>query len=121
MNQPVTGVPQMLPTQVIDTSTDSREILKHARLAARRRKLHEWFVVDVDAHHVETVSWNEIVQYIDDPVVRDQALHFQRTASVLRPTASTAISACATRASAAASRIRTACARRSRKPASIAT
>ena len=37
MNQPVTGVPQMLPTQVIDTSTDSREILKHARLAARRR------------------------------------------------------------------------------------
>ena len=25
----------MLPTQVIDTSTDSREILKHARLAAR--------------------------------------------------------------------------------------
>lgn len=26
MNQPVTGVPQMLPTQVIDTSTDSREI-----------------------------------------------------------------------------------------------
>jgi len=78
MNQPVTGVPQMLPTQVIDTSTDSREILKHARLAARRRKLHEWFVVDVDAHHVETVSWNEIVQYIDDPVVRDQALHFHK-------------------------------------------
>ena len=49
MNQPLTGVPQMLPAQVIDTSTDSREILKHARLAARRRKLHDWFVVDVDA------------------------------------------------------------------------
>ena len=78
MNQPVTGVPQMLPTQVIDTSTDSREILKHARLAARRRNLQDWFVVDVDAHHVETVSWNEIVQYIDDPVVRDQALHFHK-------------------------------------------
>jgi predicted TIM-barrel fold metal-dependent hydrolase len=78
MNQPLTGVPQMLPAQVIDTSTDSREILKHARLAARRRKLHDWFVVDVDAHHVETVSWNEIVQYIEDPVVRDQALHFHK-------------------------------------------
>ncbi len=73
MNQPVVGVPQMLPTQVIDTSTDSREILKHARVAARRRKLQDWFVVDVDAHHVETVSWNEVVQYIEDPVVRDQA------------------------------------------------
>jgi uncharacterized protein len=78
MNQPVVGVPQMLPTQVIDTSTDSREILKHARFAARRRNLQDWFVVDVDAHHVETVSWNEVVQFIDDPVVRDQALHFHR-------------------------------------------
>ena len=78
MNQPVVGVPQMLPTQVIDTSTDSREILKHARVAARRRKLQDWFVVDVDAHHVETVSWNEVVQYIEDPVVRDQAQHFHK-------------------------------------------
>jgi uncharacterized protein len=64
MNQPVTGIPQMLPAQVIDTTTDSREILRHARNAALRRKLQEWFVVDVDAHHVETVSWNEVVQYI---------------------------------------------------------
>ena len=74
MNQPVVGVPQMLPAQVIDTSTDSREILRHAKIAARRRKLQDWFVVDVDAHHVETVSWNEVVQYIEDPVIRDQAL-----------------------------------------------
>ena len=59
MNQPIVGVPQMLPAQVIDTSTDSREILRHAKIAARRRKLQDWFVVDVDAHHVETVSWNE--------------------------------------------------------------
>ena len=78
MNQPVVGVPQMLPAQVIDTSTDSREILRHAKIAARRRKLQDWFVVDIDAHHVETVSWNEVVQYIEDPVIRDQALHFHR-------------------------------------------
>ncbi len=78
MNQPVVGVPQMLPTQVIDTSTDSREILRHAKIAARRRKLQDWFVVDVDAHHVETVSWNEVVQYIEDPVIRDQAIYFHR-------------------------------------------
>ena len=56
MNQPVVGVPQMLPAQVIDTATDSREILRHARNAALKRKLQDWFVVDVDAHHVETVS-----------------------------------------------------------------
>ena len=78
MNQPIVGVPQMLPAQVIDTSTDSREILRHAKIAARRRKLQDWFVVDVDAHHVETVSWNEVVQYIDDPVIRDQALYFHK-------------------------------------------
>src|SRR6201985_1657441 len=78
MNQPVVGVPQMLPAQVIDTSTDSREILRHARNAAMRRKLQDWFVVDVDAHHVETVSWSEVVQYIEDPVIRDQALHFHK-------------------------------------------
>ena len=65
MTEHITGIPQMLPTQVIDTSTDSREILAHARLAARKRKLHDWFIVDVDAHHVETVSWKEIVQYIE--------------------------------------------------------
>jgi uncharacterized protein len=78
MNQPVVGVPQMLPAQVIDTSTDSREILRHARNAALRRKLQDWFIVDVDAHHVETVSWSEVVQYIEDPVIRDPALHFHK-------------------------------------------
>jgi len=106
MNQPVVGVPQMLPAQIIDTSTDSREILKHARLAARRQKLHDWFVVDVDAHHVETVSWNEVVQYIEDPVVRDQALHFHKDRIGRSAMVSTAILACATRASAAASHIK---------------
>ena len=78
INQPIVGIPQMLPAQVIDTSTDSREILRHARNAAMRRKLQDWFIVDVDAHHVETVSWSEVVQYIEDPVIRDQALHFHK-------------------------------------------
>ena len=76
MTEHVTGIPQMLPTQVIDTTTDSREILAHARRDARRHKLQDWFVVDVDAHHVETVSWKEIVRYIEDPVIREQAVYF---------------------------------------------
>ncbi len=78
MTEHATGMPQMLPTQVIDTSTDSREILAHARNIARKRGLQDWFVVDIDAHHVETVSWNEIVKFIEDPVIRDQALHFHQ-------------------------------------------
>jgi hypothetical protein len=76
MTEMATGIPQMLPTQIIDTSTDSREILAHARREARKRKLADWFIVDIDAHHVETVSWKEIVAYIEDPVIREQALYF---------------------------------------------
>jgi predicted TIM-barrel fold metal-dependent hydrolase len=78
MNQPVTGIPQMLPSQVIDTSTDTREILAHANRVARQRGLQDWFVVDIDAHHVETVHWGEVVKYIDDPVIRDQAMQFHQ-------------------------------------------
>lgn len=78
MTEHLTGVPQMLPTQVIDTSTDSREILAHARREARKRKLQDWFIADIDAHHVETVSWGEVCRYIEDPVIREQALFFHK-------------------------------------------
>ncbi len=78
MNQPVTGIPQMLPSQVIDTSTDTREILAHAARVAKQRGLQDWFVVDIDAHHVETVHWGEVVKYIDDPVIRDTAMQFHQ-------------------------------------------
>ena len=47
------------------------------RRNAIRRGLQDWFVCDIDAHHVETVSWKEIVTYIEDPVVRDNAIRFQ--------------------------------------------
>ena len=30
------------------------------------------------AHHVETVHWGEVVKYIDDPVIRDQAMQFHQ-------------------------------------------
>ena len=42
-----------------------------------RRKYRDWFICDIDAHHVETVSWKEIIAHIEDPVVREQAIHFQ--------------------------------------------
>jgi predicted TIM-barrel fold metal-dependent hydrolase len=62
--------------QQIDGYTDTREVLKHAKQAALKRGLNDWFICDVDAHHVETVSWNEIVRYIEDPVIRDNAVRF---------------------------------------------
>ena len=54
--------------------TDTREILRASRADAVRRGFGDWLIVDVDAHHVETVSWSQIVRHIEDPVLREQAL-----------------------------------------------
>ena len=77
MDTPTTLQADMLSPQRIDVCTDTRDILAHAKKAALQRGLKDWFIVDVDAHHVETVSWAEIVEYIDDPVVREDAINFQ--------------------------------------------
>src|SRR5215467_4047938 len=77
MNAPPTSVPQLLTPQQADVYTDTRDLLAHAKRDAIRRKYHDWLICDIDAHHVETVSWKEIITYIEDPVVREQAIHFQ--------------------------------------------
>ena len=69
--------PQYSAVQQIDVHTDTRDVLAHARRSAIKRGLQDWFICDIDAHHVETVSWKEIVTYIEDPVVRDNAMRFQ--------------------------------------------
>ena len=76
-----------LPVQTIDVFTDTRDILAHARKDAHQRGFADWLICDIDAHHFETVSWSEIVEYIEDPVVRDNAVRFQkdRIGTSLRP------------------------------------
>ncbi len=61
---------RLRPTQQITTRTDSREILANARRDIERYNLGDYFIVDVDSHHVELDSWGEILEYIDDPVLR---------------------------------------------------
>ena len=46
----------------IDIYTDTRDILAHARKDAVRRGIDDWFIADIDAHHVEVVSWKEILE-----------------------------------------------------------
>ena len=60
--------------QDIDTYTDTRDYLRHSREHAETHGYIDWTIVDMDAHHVESISWKEIVRFIDDPVLRDQAL-----------------------------------------------
>ncbi len=69
--------PQFSPTQEINVYTDTRDVLALAKKNAIKRGLEDWFIVDIDAHHVESVSWKEVVTYIEDPVIRDNAMRYQ--------------------------------------------
>jgi predicted TIM-barrel fold metal-dependent hydrolase len=62
------------PTQEITTTTDTREILANARRDTERYGLDDYFIVDVDSHHVELDSWPDIIDRIEDPVLRDNGL-----------------------------------------------
>jgi hypothetical protein len=57
--------------QEITTSTDTREILANARRDTETYGLDDYFIVDVDSHHVELDSWPDIIERIADPVLRD--------------------------------------------------
>ena len=77
MNVPTTSVPGLLSPQEVSVHTDTRELLAHAKRDARKRNFQDWLICDIDAHHVESISWKEVIEYIEDPVVRQQAIHFQ--------------------------------------------
>jgi uncharacterized protein len=58
------------PTQQITIKTDTRDILANAKREGDRYNLSDYFIVDVDSHHVELDSWSEVIDYIEDPVSR---------------------------------------------------
>jgi len=64
--------PELLP---ITTRTDTRDILAHAAQDVQREP--ERFIVDVDAHVTETAFWSDIVDRIDNDVMRQMAASFR--------------------------------------------
>jgi len=52
---------------------DTRTLLAHANQQAVQRRYEDFLIVDVDGHHWEIMSFPQILQYIEDPVMRDQA------------------------------------------------
>ena len=62
----------------ITPRSDTRDILAHAARDARR--LQDTFIVDVDAHVTETAFWADIVDRIDDEVIRFMAQSFREKA-----------------------------------------
>jgi predicted TIM-barrel fold metal-dependent hydrolase len=62
------------PTHEITTATDTREILANAARDNEKYDLDSMFIVDVDSHHVELDSWHEMLEFVEDPVIRDYGL-----------------------------------------------
>jgi uncharacterized protein len=60
---------QGMTVQEFDTS----KLLAHAARQSRERNLKDYFIADVDSHHFETESMAEILEYIEDPVMRQLA------------------------------------------------
>ncbi|HEX3971769.1 MAG TPA: hypothetical protein VHX19_10610, partial [Stellaceae bacterium] len=58
-----------LSVEEFDTTT----LLEHANQQAIQRRYEDFFICDVDGHHYETESFKSIAEYIEDPVMRDQA------------------------------------------------
>ena len=54
---------------------DTTQALAHAHEQAVQRGYEDFLIVDVDSHHYESESFGEIVEYIDDPVLRQNAGH----------------------------------------------
>jgi len=48
--------------------------LAHASQQARERNYQDFLIVDVDAHHYESESYREVFEYIENPVIRRQAV-----------------------------------------------
>lgn len=64
----------------LGTHFDTREALRNAKQQADERNLDKMLIVDVDAHHYETESWSEIVDYLEDPVMQ----HLSRSSGLGR-------------------------------------
>jgi predicted TIM-barrel fold metal-dependent hydrolase len=58
-----------LAVEEFDTTT----ALAHASEQAIQRCYEDFLIVDVDGHHYETASFAQIAEFIEDPVMRDQA------------------------------------------------
>ena len=68
----------------ITIKTDTRDILSHAAIQAEA--LEDYFIVDMDAHVTETQFWPEIINRIDNDVIRQMG-----QAMMSRPGTSTAL------------------------------
>src|SRR5256886_11608894 len=53
---------------------DTTKLLAHAAKQAKERGYEKFPIIDVDSHHYENESMPEILEYLDDPVLKQLAL-----------------------------------------------
>ena len=70
--------PHELGVKQMTNATSTADVLAHAARYARDKHLEDVLVIDVDAHHFETASWSRVIDYIEDPVIRDLAKSYDR-------------------------------------------
>ena len=59
---------------------DTEKLLQNAARQRDQRKFEDVLIIDVDAHHYESESMGEIVEFIEDPVMRQLAKSAQQIA-----------------------------------------
>lgn len=59
--------------QEITVNTDSREILANCAADTEGFQFDDHLIVDIDAHHIELDTWGEVLDHIEDPVLRYNA------------------------------------------------
>jgi predicted TIM-barrel fold metal-dependent hydrolase len=68
--------PQPTELHPIVQSSDSYDILAHGRKQGADRGLENYFIVDVDSHIGDGVAWPEVLKYIENERIRDEAFSF---------------------------------------------
>ena len=57
---------------------ETSKFLQRASRQATDRKYYDFLIVDADAHHYENEAWDDIIKYIEDPVLRRRAENAHR-------------------------------------------
>src|SRR3984893_16505761 len=59
------------PVQELTFSSNTRDILANATRDIDRFGLRDRLIVDIDSHHEEALEWSDVLDNIDDEVLRD--------------------------------------------------
>lgn len=70
MNRIIPGQPQGAEPDPSVAEFDTSKLLVNAARQARERRYQDFFICDVDCHHYEVEAMPEILEYMDDPVLR---------------------------------------------------